>query len=363
MSHVWTSILLLCVGTGLLVLVGSLIAASCYFLHVFSRSHVPLNDTFDWGLPTTLAEPPLTEQRVLHFAASDGTQLCADFWTQSQRAPTIILCHGYRISRAHLRPIAALQHARGYNVLFFDFRGHGESARATISVGSAEVRDLQAAIAIARQQPETLPGQIILHGFSMGASVALLTPPTSDIVAIIADSPYARSDEVIKRTICSELQQRITHGPAFLHGIACVAPAFAIVILAISAVIFRVRFGNDLIARADLSLQQWNHHSTRFYQRRRIPILLMHSLGDSLIPIAHSRSLAAIARANHIPVETCFVKSNAHCGIYGHNPQHYNEVIYRFLARYLGAYLPLQHKQIMLGLLTVPLIPPTISLP
>jgi pimeloyl-ACP methyl ester carboxylesterase len=332
MPHMAVIGLLVCVGA-LVVLLILLVGVSCYFLHVFSRSHVPLNDTFDWGLPTTTPEPPALAQRVVRFAAADGTQLCADFWAQQQPAPTIILCHGYRITRKHLRPVAALQYARGYNVLSFDFRGHGESARAVISVGSAEVRDLQAAIVVARAQAETLPGQIILYGFSMGASVALLTPPTVDVAAVIADSPYARSDEVIQRAICSEARKLLKRGPACLHGLCCLAPGLARVILAISALIFRARFGYPLVARADLSLQQWRCSLGAFRgQSKPTPLLLVHAIGDELIPVTHSYTLAAIATANAIPVATCFVKSNAHCGSYGHNPRHYNKVLARFLA-------------------------------
>ncbi len=69
----------------------------------------------------------------------------------------------------------------GCNLLLFDFRGHGQSDRATMSLGNAEVRDLQAAITVASQQPETLPGTVILRGFSMGAAFALLIPPRPEV--------------------------------------------------------------------------------------------------------------------------------------------------------------------------------------
>ncbi|GCE16643.1 hypothetical protein [Dictyobacter kobayashii] len=102
-----------------------------FFVQEFSRPHIPLPDSaLEWGMPQSLLEePPQLAQRSLLFKASDGTLLCGDFWAQPVLAPTIILCHGYRISRSHLRPVAQLEYSRGYNVLFFDFRGHG-TARA-----------------------------------------------------------------------------------------------------------------------------------------------------------------------------------------------------------------------------------------
>ncbi len=147
------------------------------FIGELSRPHTLLDESlFTWKMPFGNADPPLAQQRSLLFETADGTLLSGDFWAQPRPAPTVVLCHGYRTSRAHLRTVAALQYAHGYNILFFDFRGHGESDSVMTSGGNAEVHDLEAALEVAARQPETLPGKIIIHGFSMGASIALLTP-------------------------------------------------------------------------------------------------------------------------------------------------------------------------------------------
>ncbi len=345
MLHLWLSIVLAIVSGFVVLLACGLLGATGYFLHVFSRSHMPLNDVFDWGLPVTTPEPPLDFQRVLQFAAADGTQLCADFWAQTQPAPTIILCHGYRISRERLRPVAALQYARGYNVLLFDFRGHGESARARISAGCAEVQDLEAAIQLARQQQETLSGALIIHGFSMGAAVALLMPPAPDVAAIIADSPYARADHVILRSICSEIMHVIKRLPIRVPLLEWLTPAFAYLVLMLGAGIFRLFAGYSLLARPDHTLRYGHRRTARLRQKRhRTPLLLMHATGDEIVPLAHAHALATIASANGIPVETCFVTCQAHCGSYGQDPHRYNTALYRFLARHLGSMLPALHR-------------------
>jgi len=93
------------------------------------------------------------------------------------------------MNRTLLRPVAALEYKYCYNVLLFDFRGHGESESVATSGGNAEIHDLEAALTVASQQPETLPGKIVIHGFSMGASIALLTDPHPDVAAIVVDSP------------------------------------------------------------------------------------------------------------------------------------------------------------------------------
>src|SRR5205085_4621899 len=132
------------------------------FVKEFSHSHVALDrEQFTWGMPVGVPEPPATFRRPLTIQTRDSKLLQGEFWAQPLPAPTVILCHGYRVPRQHLQPVAALQYRSGYNVLLFDFRGHGQSARAAISGGNAEVRDLEAAVKTASQEPDTLPGKLI----------------------------------------------------------------------------------------------------------------------------------------------------------------------------------------------------------
>ena len=330
------------------LLTSSLAIVAHYFIEEFSRPHIELPETaLNWGMPlSSPGEPPPALQRSFLFKTADGTLLCGDFWCQPQPAPTIIVCHGYRISRSHLRPAVELEYARGYNVLFFDFRGHGDSESVMTSAGNAEVRDLEAAIFVAGCQPETLPGRIIIHGFSMGAAVALLTPPHPDVVAIIADSPYARSDDILRRLVAFRLvdgwMKRFPHVSLSQSVIAGTAWC----IVAMSRVLFRLRFGYTVVARPDTSFRRWKQSSKRALQQHPIPILLIHSSGDNLIPFRHAQQIAAEAKANGACLETYFVDAAVHCGAYGWNPLEYDRVIQTFLARHLQESLPARHCQL-----------------
>ena len=75
-------------------------------------------------------------------------------------------------------------------------------------------------------------------------------------------------------------------------------------------------------------------------QPRRIPILLVHTLGDELIPFAHAQQLVAQAQAHGIPIETYFVDHPVHCGAYLHDLEKYTAVIQNFLARHLHDNFP-----------------------
>lgn len=347
--HRWT--LGLAASTGLLGLTvtSGLTFLASRFVYEFSHPHEIVDESeFTWKIPEIVPEPPLSVQRPLLFRTADGTLLRGEFWVQPQQAPTVILCHGYRISRAHLRAVAAIEHACGYNVLLFDFRGHGDSDSVLTSGGNAEVRDLEAAIIVATRQEETLPGKIVLHGFSMGASVALLTPPHPDVVAIIADSPYARSDDIMRRIVCYQLTRESDGWLPIVRQLRYLIPAVAWATVAASALLFRVRFGYDVVARPASNFRRWKTRAkTPLSPEHSIPILLIHSSGDELIPIAHSRQIAAEAKAYDVPLETYFTEDAPHCGAYNCNPQEYDRVVLQFLSRHLGKDLPEPHRRLI----------------
>jgi uncharacterized protein len=308
------------------------------FVEEFSRPHTLLDESvFTWEVPPATAEPPSALQRALLFETADGTLLSGDFWAQEQQAPTVVLCHGYRTSRAHLRTVAGLQYSHGYNILFFDFRGHGESDSVMTSGGNAEVCDLEAALEVASRQPETLPGKIIIHGFSMGASVALLTPPRPEVMAIIADSPYAHSDDILRRLVHYELTQESNSWRASLRKLQYLWPIVAWLTVLISTVVFRLRFGYNVIAHPATSFKRWQARTNIARDHQMAPILLIHSAGDPFVPIHHARQIVAAAKLYSAPVETYFAEDETHCGAYGFDPEGYVNVIQNFIARYLHA--------------------------
>ncbi|HEY4383818.1 MAG TPA: alpha/beta hydrolase, partial [Ktedonobacteraceae bacterium] len=294
----------------------------------------------------------------------------------------VILCHGYRTSRTHLRSVATLNYACGYNVMLFDFRGHGNSDSVTTSGGKAEVRDLEAAIEVARRQPETKVGQIILHGFSMGAAVALMMPLHPEVVAIIADSPYARSEDILRRLVAYRLEQEsLAHLPAFRPH-PHVYSVLAWGTLVFSMILFRIRFGYGFVAHPPENFKRWREREDRLKRRVfvasigrlvkrwthkgenvppleqcNVPILLIHARQDPLIPFSHAQTIAAAAKINHIPLETYFADCNVHCGVYGINPAQYYHILYDFLAQALGPALPEKHGKIQTEYLPILLSP------
>lgn len=319
-----------------------IVALAHRFVDELSRPHI-LPDArynFGWKLPENVEEPPLTHQRAVLFHTRDGKLLRGTFWAQPHPAPTVVICHGYRISCSILRPVAALEYQHGYNILLFDFRGHGGSESVYTSGGNVEVHDLQAAIAVASRQPETIPGKVILHGFSMGASVALMTLPHPDVVGVIADSPYAHLDVILRSFIHWQLTEESSSWPMPLRPLRRAFIPLSWATVAVSPVVFRLRFHSRLMAHPATRLKSWNRMANGTSGIPLPPILLIHGTNDAFVPIRHAHMIAAQAQTHHIPLETYFTEGSMHCNSYGDYPDQYIEKLQRFAEHCLGDDFP-----------------------
>lgn len=334
----------LATGIGIMgiAVTGGVVMLASRFVNELSQPHRALDAStlLHWKLPETEREPLPEYQRDVVFYTRDGKRLRGDFWAQPRPAPTVVICHGYRVSRAILRPVAMLEYQYGYNVLLFDFRGHGGSESVFTSGGNAEVHDLEAAITVASQQPETLPGKVILHGFSMGASIALLTLPHPDVVAVVADSPYAHLGDILRSFIRWQLTQESSSWLPPLRPLRAIFPALSWATVAASTVVFRLRYGHRLIARPASSLKRWQARTQAATNMRIPPILLIHGTADEAVPISHARQIAEQAEAHRIPLEVYFSEGSKHCGAYGDDPQQYIDRLQRFAAQALGEDFP-----------------------
>lgn len=326
------------IGTLSLALSSGVLLLANKFIEDMTKPHATLDNAGDlwgiWGVPDPEPDPPAELRRPVTFQAPHGPWLRGEFWAQPQPAPTIVICHGFRVSGERLHSVATLEYKHGFNVMCFDFRGHGTSDAAPTTGGNAEVADLLAALEIARAQPEMIPGEIFLHGFSMGASVALLLPPTPDVAAIIADSPFARLDEILERLVMWQLNVESAHWRPAFRGLSRAFRAISRITVSASVVLFRLRFHSALIARPDLRLRRSAQWHGKDAPPRPVPILLIHALGDSLVPFAHARALVEACKAARVPLEMHFVKSDVHCGAYAQDPAAYLTVLKRFVARH-----------------------------
>jgi uncharacterized protein len=316
---------------------GVLVVLGHRFLEEFTRPGVTVEQgTPQWGgltFPEAVAEPPHELQRAVTFPSADGAILRGEFWAQRQSAPTIIISHGFHFPSVHFRSVAALEYAHGANVLLFDYRGHGQSSLIPTTCGNAEVNDLLAAVHVAASQPETRRGQVFIHGFSMGAAVALLLPRCPAVEGIIADSSYARLDEMVRMIITQILDQETAgwHGPA--RATRTLIPSLTRLTFLGGQLLFHVRYRHRLVARPDQAIGDHSVKQTlRATGTMPPPILLIHAKDDPMVALHHARRLVAAAHAAGRSIQEYYTPCAIHCGSYGHDPHRYMALILEFVA-------------------------------
>ncbi|MDQ3880883.1 MAG: alpha/beta hydrolase [Chloroflexota bacterium] len=140
------------------------------------------------GTPSSPADVGIPHEDV-RFTTRDGVTLTG--WLMPAARETracVILMHGFGGNRlVDLVEFVPWLRAR-YNVLQFDFRGHGDSADAPISLRALEREDVSAAVRLVESRGL---GPTALMGISMGAAVAILGAPALPVAAVVADAAFA----------------------------------------------------------------------------------------------------------------------------------------------------------------------------
>lgn len=217
---------------------------------------------------------------------------------------TILVCPGYRGRRSDVLGMSGQLWKAGYNVLAFEYYGHGTVVGERVTLGYREMNDFLGAVAYAKQRaPQTRLGAV---GYSMGASIAIMaTARTPEIEALVADSGFATHRSAIEYSV-----RRTIHLPF--------APF-------------------DWLTDLLLWLRA-GYHFNQVEPLRDIgriaprPVLIIHGLKDSLVNPEDAKLLYAAA---HEPKELWLDANSDHCGIYFEDRQKYIDRVIGFLDRNL----------------------------
>jgi len=151
--------------------------------------------------------------RDVRFPSGDGVQLegwyinsasSADLTAHGrwkQRRPGVVLCHGYGAARDQLlSPLGVDLVNAGYDVLLFDFRGHGTSGDSPVSMGPVETADVIAAVRCLRNQPGVDAERIGVLGLGMGGYAGILAAGrVQDIRCVVAVDTYPSVSTTLRR--------------------------------------------------------------------------------------------------------------------------------------------------------------------
>lgn len=180
-------------------------------------------------------------------------------------APAIILLHGYPADKGNILPAMAWL-SQHYHLLLFDFRYLGQSQGHYSTVGARETADLAAAIDWLTARGHTHLG---VWGFSLGGAVALMAAPMPPAVkAIIAEESYAN---------LSDMTLQLYPLPLVRYPLAWLTRFWGLIFLGINSQAVSPE-------RAATKID--------------IPILIIHSFADKVIPITHGQRLRQALRHN-----------------------------------------------------------------
>jgi pimeloyl-ACP methyl ester carboxylesterase len=200
----------------------------------------------------------------VEFPSHDGLTLRGWLTEGAKSKPTLIACHGLFRNRQELLERSSRLSKEGFSVLLFDFRSHGKSEEASISLGLLESLDVLGAYEFLRQTHGR--EQVVLMGVSMGAVATLHAAGRvrPDLEAIVVDSPFL------------SLQDTLVHHTKLFFGL----PSFPF---------------------ADIFV--WNMARINGYEAedldtlqtvrglKNVPILMLHGQDDRRIPLPTAQTL------------------------------------------------------------------------
>lgn len=139
---------------------------------------------------------------TLSLKTPKGKKLFAWFLPINNKAPTIIILHGWGASAGLMLPLAKPFYRHGFNVLLLDARNHGRSDSDGHSSLPRFAEDLQIAIEFLQKSPNRHNGKIVLVGHSVGAGAVLYAASLrQDISAVISLSAFAHPDWMMRRQL------------------------------------------------------------------------------------------------------------------------------------------------------------------
>src|SRR5205823_2316789 len=100
-------------------------------------------------------------------------------------------------------------------------------------------------------------------------------------------------DEILMRIMHWQLTNESSSWAPFMHPLRNGFHVLTRATLVVSAIVFRMRFGHSLNAQPVTNFKRWQTRSNGPVCQSYPPILLIHGVKDSAIPIAHAYQIVA----------------------------------------------------------------------
>lgn len=201
------------------------------------------------ALAATPAQAGLAYEPV-RFTSADGVGLSGWFIPAPEARVTLLFCHGNAGNISHRLESIRQFHQLGLNVFIFDYRGYGESEGQPTEAGT--YRDVEAAWRYLVETRGLASERIIYFGRSLGAAIAAWLATQHPPRALIVESAFTSAPD----------------------------------------------FGAEIYPWLPVRLLARLRYPTREYLKSvKVPVLVVHSRDDEIVPFRHGESLYAAARA------------------------------------------------------------------
>ncbi|GAB4397918.1 MAG: hypothetical protein OHK0048_07830 [Rhodoferax sp.] len=248
----------------------------------------------------------LTGARALWLDAPRGKKLFAWYAPAQgvERAPAVVLMHGWGGHAGHLLPAAVALQRAGFAVLLPEARNHGRSDRDDHSSLPRFAEDLHAALDGLARQPEVDADRLAVLGHSVGAAATLLVASQghSGLRAAVSVSSFAHPEQVMRRWLAA---RRIPYWPlGWLIN----------------------RYVESVIGRrfADIAPETTLAHA-------QCPVLLVHGRNDPTVPLEDALRLYAQRGSAQVD---CLIVAGMH-DRFDDEPALF-EAVQTFLRKHLG---------------------------
>ncbi len=254
-------------------------------------------------LPTPMTTVSADQIETIEFLSRDETTtLRGVFLKQPSARGTVIVCHGVGANHADIEDIHLVLFESGFQVLTFDFRGHGNSDGHTITYGLNERLDVLGAYDACLARTDVDPDRVFALGVSMGgASLAMALPEMPRVRAAVLDSAFA--------SLTAMVEHQFRFVPDSLRPLPTqIARGFG-----------WLEIGTDINSLTP---------ATRLKQLD-LPVLIIHGEDDHIVPVDHARQLHAACHHGTLHIE----KHCPHIGTVMLNEARYARMVTRhFLA-------------------------------
>ncbi len=288
-----------CVGIGAIALLVCALAYGGISLFTADRLTRPTNH------PLTIDPHRLSpDAQPWSARTSDGVTLRGWFLPTDTRRHLLVLVHGMWSSWLEMASLGRDLHSRGFSVLLFDLRGHGQSDPSRLYLGRRERADIRTVMRWAQGEGFT-EDRVGWLGYSMGGSTILMEAARNPSIQVaVIDSPYGNLPELLN----NELSKHSGLPGWFNPGILLAA---RLVYGVRTDDLVPIRFARD-----------WGQR----------PLLLIHGESDSIVPVSQARELATAAGSMCL---TMTLPGVDHVQAYQSDPRGYVALVGGFFSAHL----------------------------